>query len=184
MYIWHMVHTRLPQSPMTCKHSSHHGTTSCTAEMKKKALGFCRQKVTDCFREESLPNRLSDRYFWGVQEEGNHWKRDPQCIEWGPQPHSRSAVISDKVWLAVWVSVISPSLDFWRSTCGRRRFKQAVTSWLRTLDPDLFLLSSDNGKFPRSLLPYIIPLMCLGELHPGFHTVNSCFLCEARGDIE
>jgi len=127
------------------------------------------EKCVGCFKEESLPNRLSDRCFSRSPARRN--SLDARCVLYRVRSITSQPQLCNQwqVWLAVWSSVISLSLDLWRSTCGRRRFKQAVTSWLWIVDTDFFLLSPDNGKFPRSLLPYIIPLMYLRNLHPGSH---------------
>lgn len=120
-------------------------------ELKKDVSVCCSQKVTDCFTVVSLPNRLSGRcffFFWGVQLEARSVLYRVRCTNSQPERCDQW-----QVWLAVWGSVISPSLDLWRSTCGRWGFQQAVSSWLRTFDVYFFLLSPDNGKFPRPLLP-------------------------------
>jgi len=51
------------------------------------------------------------------------------------------------------------------------------------LDTDFFLLSPDNGKFPRSLLPYKIPLMHLRNLHAGSYGYQ-LFFGEENAEIE
>jgi hypothetical protein len=87
VYMAHGTH----QSPMTCKHSPHHGTTYCAPEMKKKVFGFLKSEGDRRLQRGVSSKSLVRQVLLRSPARGKSLEAKPVMYP------SRSAVIGDKV---------------------------------------------------------------------------------------
>jgi len=69
-----MVHTRLPQSPMTSRHFPQHDSEACIPAQKESVSSICSLEATACFELVSAAHHLpAMRFSSEVQRDGNPW---------------------------------------------------------------------------------------------------------------